>query len=317
MSLLGVDVYGGNAPAIVSTNINRPEVGFVIAKATEGRAFDDARYAEIRTEVALAGRRFGAYHFAWPSQEAIAEADHFLRVAAPAPGELVALDLEKDDGATWARRVEYALAWLTRVETALGVPPLVYVNWSWIKGLRTAATQAQWDALTRYPLWLADWNGTPGQHSTVNAKDGSNSDDWPIALHQYTNNWNGSDGDHFAGGYRDLDDIAVPKEDTTVDLTPILERLDRIETQQGRIEAAVTTMAADQSLDAQTLLSAVNATTGSVSALQSDVTLRLAGLAPEVSQATAAAASAAVTQSIDSTLGGVEVTARYVRQKEN
>ncbi|HEY0774177.1 MAG TPA: GH25 family lysozyme [Nocardioidaceae bacterium] len=114
----------------------------------------------------------------------VGEAAHFLATCKPQPGDVLALDHEEALG-TWPQRVAYALAWLDEVKARTGATPLLYVNWSWVKGLRTAATLEQWERLTAYPLWLADYSGTPGKHDTVTAKDGSSEDDWPILLHQY------------------------------------------------------------------------------------------------------------------------------------
>ena len=94
------------------------------------------------------------------------------------------LDHEEALG-TWAQRVAYAVAWLDEVKRLTGATPLIYLNWYWIQNMRTAATQAQWDRLVSYPLWLAEWSKVPGQHSTVTSKDGANPDSWPILIHQY------------------------------------------------------------------------------------------------------------------------------------
>ena len=88
-------------------------------------------------------------------------------------------------GESWATRVSYAINWLAAVKSRTGATPLIYLNWSWIKGLRTAATAAQWAQLTSYPLWLAEYTNVPGKHSTVTSKDGTSQDSWPILLHQY------------------------------------------------------------------------------------------------------------------------------------
>ena len=73
---------------------------------------------------------------------------------------------------------------------------MIYLNWTWIKGMRTAATAAQWAELTSYPLWLAEYTNVPGKHSTVTSKDGTSQDSWPIILHQYGSNAAGLDGDY-------------------------------------------------------------------------------------------------------------------------
>ena len=182
----GVDVSGHQTLEQVKAAAADPANEFVIVKATEGMTWKSPDYAGQVAAVRAAGKRCGAYHFAWCNQDPLKEAANFLAGAALKPGDIAALDLERETaGETWAVRVAYALAWLDEVKAKSGATPVVYVNWNWIKGMRTAATLAQWDRLTQYPLWIAEWTGTPGDHSTVTAKDGSNPDDWPILIHQY------------------------------------------------------------------------------------------------------------------------------------
>jgi GH25 family lysozyme M1 (1,4-beta-N-acetylmuramidase) len=180
----GVDVSGHQTLEQVRTLAADADVAFVIVKATEGETWTSPDYATQRT---ASGAKFlGAYHFAWPNQDPAKEATHFLATAALKPGQLALLDMERAEaGESWATRVAYALAWLDAVKAATGAAPLLYLNWSWIKAMRTAATADQWKRLTAYPLWLADWSGVPGKHSTVTSKDGTNPDSWPILLHQY------------------------------------------------------------------------------------------------------------------------------------
>lgn len=177
---LGVDVAGYQTVAQIKAL--PADVQFIIVKATEGLTYDSPLY--VQQTLAAAGRLTGSYHFAWPEQDVVKEAQHYLQTAKPASGQIVALDLEHDGASTWPARVAYALAWLRYVENATGAIPLVYVNWTWIKGLRSAATVAEWEELTTFPLWLAEWTKTPGQHSSVDAKPGSSSQ-WDVLIHQY------------------------------------------------------------------------------------------------------------------------------------
>ena len=181
----GVDVSGhqtlAQVQAAAGDNANR----FVIVKATEGEGWKADVYPAQVGAVRTAGKLAGAYHFAWCNQDPLKEAANFLAGAALKPGDMAALDLERETaGESWATRVTYALAWLDEVKAKTGATPLVYVNWNWIKGLRTAATVAQWDRLVAYPLWLAQWTGTAGQFDTVSPKTGS-SKGWPVVVHQY------------------------------------------------------------------------------------------------------------------------------------
>ena len=136
--------------------------------------------------VRASGKLAGAYHFAWPNQNPTTEAANFVKAAGLRPGELACLDMERQTaGESWATRVAYALTWCSEVKRQTGATPLIYVNWNWIKGMRSAATAAQWAELTTYPCWLAEWSDVAGQHSTINGQGGTSEGGWPIAMHQY------------------------------------------------------------------------------------------------------------------------------------
>jgi GH25 family lysozyme M1 (1,4-beta-N-acetylmuramidase) len=132
---------------------------FAFAKATEGRTFADAMYATNRAGAALSGVEFGAYHFARPdgtANDAVIEADHFVDVAQPQPGDLIpVLDIESTGGLTQAQVTEWILAWLGRVTERLGVRPMVYTSpngWENRTGDTTAVVDAGYTM-----LWVAHW----------------------------------------------------------------------------------------------------------------------------------------------------------------
>lgn len=157
---------------------------FVIVKASEGEGWRSSAYPEQIAAVRAAGKLAGAYHFAWPNQNPLTEAANFVGAADLRPGELAALDMEREKaGESWETRVAYALAWCDEVKRLTGATPLVYVNWSWVKGLRSAATATQWARLTKYPCWLAEWSGTAGDFSTIDGQTGEGG--WPVGMHQY------------------------------------------------------------------------------------------------------------------------------------
>lgn len=151
---------------------------FVIVKASEGQGWQSPAYPAQRAAAAQGCSLTGAYHFAWPNQDPALEAANFLKAAALQPGDLTALDLEREAGGeTWTTRVTYALTWLRAVSGATGTRPLVYVNLTWLQGLRGACSNPQWAELTSYPLWLAHYTGTPGVHGDTAA--------WDLLIHQY------------------------------------------------------------------------------------------------------------------------------------
>ena len=108
-------------------------ITFAYVKASEGQTFVDPKYDAHVAGAKSVGIRTGAYHFARPDtdasdpeQDARAEADFFLSLAAPRSGDLLpALDLETA-GLPVAQMVAWTKAWLDRVRKVIGVRPLVY-----------------------------------------------------------------------------------------------------------------------------------------------------------------------------------------------
>lgn len=132
---------------------------FVMAKATEGRTFDDPNYSSYEAGATAAGLAFTAYHFARPDDtpnDAILEADHFVDVAQLGPGNLIpALDVERTGGLTQEQLTDWILAWLGEVTARLGVRPMVYTSpngWESRTGDATAVADAGYTV-----LWVAHW----------------------------------------------------------------------------------------------------------------------------------------------------------------
>src|SRR4029079_12423678 len=104
-----------------------------------------------------------AYHFARPTgsnlaaatASAIKQANHFLAVAGPQPGELPpVLDLETTGNLATQRLLAWTLAWVGQITARTGVEPVVYTSplfWKRRLGESTA------DAAAGTGLWIAHW----------------------------------------------------------------------------------------------------------------------------------------------------------------
>lgn len=99
-------------------------VKFLYHKATEGTGWADPNYSLRRIEAKNSALLFGAYHFAQPTKNnAVAEADWFLKNAKPQPGDMLpALDLEVNPNnlsvselSTWVN------TWWSHVQHVLGI----------------------------------------------------------------------------------------------------------------------------------------------------------------------------------------------------
>lgn len=140
---------------------------FVFGKATEGVTLVDPTYSINRAGTEGLGMRFGAYHFARPSgttdaeatASAIQQADHFVDVAEPHPGELPpVLDLEVKGGLGPARLELWARAWLDEVYARTGVRGVIYASPNFWK---TALGDSPDFAAAGHLLWVAHWTKNP------------------------------------------------------------------------------------------------------------------------------------------------------------
>jgi len=164
----GLDV--SHYQGIISwTQVAGKSYRFAFQKATEGTTLVDATYPVNRAGAEGMGMRFGAYHFGRPSgtgpativSSAIAQADHFVDVAQPQPGELPpVLDLEVTGGLGSSALAQWAQAWLDEVKARTGVSGFVYASPNfWKDRLGDTSTFA----LNGYRLWVAHWtkNASP------------------------------------------------------------------------------------------------------------------------------------------------------------
>lgn len=134
-------------------------VQFVIAKASEGRTGTDAQYARNHRRARKLGIPFTAYHFAHPgrgTKDPIIEADNFVAAAQLRGSDLVpVLDLENAGGLSVRRLRHWVRTWLQRVESRVGVKPMIYVSPSF---WRNKMGDSIWFANNGYRLWVAHWS---------------------------------------------------------------------------------------------------------------------------------------------------------------
>lgn len=182
MTIHGIDTSHhqalGNFPTMKASGL----CDLLFAKATEGVGFADPQYAASRSGSQAAGMVFGSYHFARPG-DPVAQANYYLSVARPAPGEIPILDMEDvniPNAGAWSA------AWCARVKAAVGVPPLFYTypnflathDFSPVLALNCGLWLARYDGTTSPAVLTTPWpalsvkqwtdRGTvPGQSGTV------------------------------------------------------------------------------------------------------------------------------------------------------
>lgn len=127
-------------------------VSFVFAKATEGLHTTDDQYKRNRDVAQNRGIPVGAYHFFHPSEDPIAQAEHFLAFSRPWGGLLPMVDVEVAEGCD-APQITHALAqFVRRVDAKLpiGKRMLIYTGWSFWNDAVGGS-----DAFSGHPLWVA------------------------------------------------------------------------------------------------------------------------------------------------------------------
>lgn len=161
--LTGIDVSSNNGH-VDWARVAQAGFTFAYARATLGRESNDEAFQAMRQGAKSHGLRFGAYHLPYPgNSSAQQQAQHFLTVAKPQPGDLLpAIDVEEknppDTGEaklSTSQLVAWLRAWLAAVEESVGAKPVIYTNPSWW------SSRLQHADLSRHPLWLAHY--TEGQ----------------------------------------------------------------------------------------------------------------------------------------------------------
>ena len=157
--LTGIDVSHWQG-AIRWADVSAAGVRFAFAKATEGRTLVDGRYQRNRDGAQAAGVRVGAYHYALPDRtyhDALREANWFVDHAGLRGKHLLpVLDLESTGGLGRSALRAWVRTWLERVESRLGVKPIIYTYPYFWKDYMGNTT---WFAANGYRvLWIAHYD---------------------------------------------------------------------------------------------------------------------------------------------------------------
>jgi GH25 family lysozyme M1 (1,4-beta-N-acetylmuramidase) len=148
---------------------------FGIAKATEGTFYKDDQFMHNWQTMHAKGILRGAYHFGHPGTSAVAQADYFVAYVKSfglLPNDVLALDLEVNDGLAPAKVAAWAVQFVKQVEKLTGKNVWVYTDGAFV-------ANGSCSGLATSPLWIANPSGTAG-HVTVSIGA------WPVwAVQQY------------------------------------------------------------------------------------------------------------------------------------
>lgn len=184
---------------------------FAYIKASEGARSIDPQFERNWKATRDAELLHGAYHFARPGENPLAQASHFAGVIGPGAGNELppVLDLEVSGGLSARDCVQWTLAFVSHAESLLGRSIAIYTGGFW----RFTLGDPDAPELTSKPLWIARyaqeepplprpwatwtfWQFSDGQSGPGRAVPGVRG---PCDC-----NW-------FQGSYRDLEALASPQ----------------------------------------------------------------------------------------------------------
>lgn len=198
MSLKGIDVSGFQSLAQLAAVIDGYD--WIGVKATEGLHSSNSLHHQ---QVALArskGKAVLHYHYFHPGEDPRQQWLWFKAFSSWKPGDMLALDVECADGASWSAIGAAVAEFLTVGKAASGASIWLYLNQSWRNQLaRTGAART----LVTFPEWIAAYTRNP----TVIVSAGP----WSTnTAEQWTDNDHGMDGDVFLGDWVAWTKLAVP-----------------------------------------------------------------------------------------------------------
>lgn len=133
------------------------EIRFIYHQATQHTQYVDPQFVTQIGASNAAGKLTGAYCFAHPDDDPVADADHFIQTQNTVLLDLRSrpwLDVEVMDKQSPTKVLAWLEAWLQRVEAALGQPPVIYTGPAFWLSLGILARDPKW---ARYPLAVAHY----------------------------------------------------------------------------------------------------------------------------------------------------------------
>lgn len=171
-----------------------------IIKATEGGDWVDTRFAAHRKDLADRGLKCGFYHFARPNgkdmvADANVEANNFLtQLGTMSANEFPVLDFEVSNSLTPQQLGQWAAHFMSVVAERTGKTPWFYSYSAMVK-------KVDCSELTKYPLWLANYQSSDKEKPPSSAPWSS------MVAWQYTDRSNVEgingkvDGNYMYGGW--------------------------------------------------------------------------------------------------------------------
>jgi hypothetical protein len=146
-------IYGQDWSSYQDSAPDTSGLSFAFIKVTEGLSYTNPEWTSQRDTARGAGLVVGYYHYPHMVNDPQAEADHFLSVAQPQPGEVIVLDWEGYDsansGVSHADQLAYKEAFLRYVKGKMPNNPVgMYCNVDYWRNVDTTGYFADF-------LWIA------------------------------------------------------------------------------------------------------------------------------------------------------------------
>jgi GH25 family lysozyme M1 (1,4-beta-N-acetylmuramidase) len=161
-NIKGIDVsrWQGN---IDWAKVAASGIEFAFIKATQGLAWVDPLLKQNAAGADKAGISIGYYHFAEPEKSATLQATHFAKTVSSLPQDLpLVLDIETEGALSRSEIYAFTSAFLKELERLTNRLPMIYT------GAYFAEKHLGKD-LSRYPLWVAHYENSPGSLKTPKA----------------------------------------------------------------------------------------------------------------------------------------------------
>jgi lysozyme len=150
MTVQGIDV-SHHQGTVDWNQVKSAGYQFAFIKALEGITSFDPEFQANWAGAEAVGLLRGAYHFYHPDDDPREQAEAFLSIYQPSPGDLPpVLDIEITDSQSAGTIVQGIEVWLSAVQEKVGVPPILYTDPSFWNSLGT-------QQFGNYPLWIADY----------------------------------------------------------------------------------------------------------------------------------------------------------------
>ena len=132
--------------------VNDIRMGFTFIKATEGLGNVDENYRKNYQNAKKAGMVVGAYHFFLATKSGVVQANNYIKNVTLSGGDFPpVVDIEQLYGVPSPVMRKRLLEWLTTIEAAYKVKPIIYSNVEFYE--RNLGSN-----FDSYPLWVAHYN---------------------------------------------------------------------------------------------------------------------------------------------------------------